>query len=71
MAMLAVDKWITADAPEVKMIMQVHDELVFELPEAQQAETIEQVCKLMAGVGTLSVPLLVEAGAGANWALAH
>jgi DNA polymerase-1 len=71
MAMLAVDKWITSEAPEVKMIMQVHDELVFELPENQQAEVIEKVCGIMAGVGTLSVPLIVEAGAGANWALAH
>jgi DNA polymerase-1 len=71
MAMLSVDKWTTSEAPEVKMIMQVHDELVFELPENQQAEVIEKVCRLMAGVGTLSVPLIVEAGAGANWALAH
>ncbi|MDG2088618.1 MAG: DNA polymerase I [Arenicellaceae bacterium] len=71
MAMLAVDKWTTSEAPEVKMIMQVHDELVFELPENQQAEVIEKVCGIMAGVGTLSVPLIVEAGAGANWALAH
>ena len=71
MAMLAVDQWIIAEAPEVKMIMQVHDELVFELPENQQALVIETASELMSGVGTLNVPLLVEAKAGANWALAH
>ena len=71
MAMLAVDKWIVSEAPEVKMIMQVHDELVFELPENQQALVIETVSELMSGVGTLNVPLSVEAKAGANWALAH
>jgi len=70
-AMIAVDAWIEREAPEVTMIMQVHDELVFEIAEdAVEAATAEIVAR-MSAAAELSVPLLVEAGAGANWDEAH
>jgi DNA polymerase-1 len=53
------------------MIMQVHDELVFEVPESEVAWVREAVPRLMAGVADLSVPLLAEVGVGANWDQAH
>jgi DNA polymerase-1 len=51
--------------------MQVHDELVLEVPEGELARVKHSVETLMAGVATLDVPLLVEAGVGANWEEAH
>jgi DNA polymerase-1 len=51
--------------------MQVHDELVFEVPEAELGWARETVPRLMAGVAELSVPLLAEVGVGANWDEAH
>jgi DNA polymerase-1 len=53
------------------MIMQVHDELVFEVPEAAAGAVKEQVVKLMCAAATLSVPLRVDAGLGKNWDEAH
>jgi DNA polymerase-1 len=53
------------------MIMQVHDELVFEVPEAELAWAKEAVPRVMAGVATLAVPLVAEVGVGANWDEAH
>jgi len=69
-AMLAVDAWL-ADMPAVRMIMQVHDELVFEVPAAEVDVVSAKVIALMSGAATLRVPLLVEAGSGANWDEAH
>ena len=57
--------------PEVKVIMQVHDELVFELPESAKDWVKTEVPALMAGVADLSVPLLAEIGFGTNWEKAH
>jgi DNA polymerase I len=54
-----------------RMVMQVHDELVFEVPLAELDWTREVVPRLMAGVAELSVPLLAEVGVGANWDEAH
>jgi DNA polymerase I len=71
MAMLVVSDWITNEAPEIRMIMQVHDELVFELPEGRAAEAEARIAELMAGVVELDVPLEVDTGAGANWVQAH
>ena len=71
MAMLAVDDWLATSGIDARLIMQVHDELVFEV----EASTVEELCatvtQLMSGVGVLDVPLLVEAGTGDNWDQAH
>jgi DNA polymerase-1 len=53
------------------MVMQVHDELVFEVPEAELDWARTEVPKLMAGVAKLSVPLEAEVGVGSNWDEAH
>lgn len=71
MAMLAVDDWLREDAPDIRMIMQVHDELVFEIPEDRVQVAIDRIRDLMSGVAKLSVPLTVEAGTGSNWAETH
>ena len=71
MAMLAVDQWIRQDAPEVRMIMQVHDELIFEVPDNGVDKASARVRELMTGVAELRVPLLVDIGVGANWDEAH
>jgi DNA polymerase-1 len=70
-AMLACDAWIVADNPDVKMIMQVHDELVFEVAEARLAEHMETIRGIRSGAAELHVPLLVEVGSGENWDEAH
>ncbi len=70
-AMIDVDGWIERENMDVKMIMQVHDELVFEVPE-DQAETLKPIiCELMSSAVPLSVPLDVDAGIGNNWEEAH
>ena len=70
-AMVAVQNRLDAAQPEVLLIMQVHDELVFELP-ADKADWLRpEVPALMAGVAQLNVPLLAEVGVGANWEQAH
>ncbi len=71
MAMLVVSDWITEQAPEIRMIMQVHDELVFELPEASVEKAEERIAALMSSVVELEVPLEVDTGAGGNWVEAH
>ena len=70
-AMVAVQAKLDAEKPEVKVIMQVHDELVFELPEAEKAWVQAEIPALMAGVADLAVPLLAEIGFGPNWEKAH
>ncbi|MBK1671880.1 DNA polymerase I [Ectothiorhodospira shaposhnikovii] len=70
-AMLAVDGWIQAESPGVTMIMQVHDELVFEVDAAEVASARERITALMCGAAELDVPLLVEVGVGDNWDAAH
>ncbi len=54
-----------------RMLLQVHDELLFEAPEAEAAETAQVAQTVMEGAATISVPLVVETGTGANWAAAH
>ncbi|MGA8260570.1 MAG: DNA polymerase I [Arenicellales bacterium] len=71
MAMLAVSDWIAGHDPRIKMIMQVHDELVFELPEASADEARDRIRALMSDVVALDVPLEVDAGTGRNWVEAH
>jgi len=71
MAMLAVDDWIREQAPDIRMIMQVHDELVFEIPHPLVADATARIHDLMSGVADLSVVLTVESGTGSNWAETH
>jgi DNA polymerase-1 len=71
MAMIAVQGWIEREGLAAKLIMQVHDELVFEVPEAELDRVKGNVEQLMMGVAKLDVPLLVEAGVGDNWEKAH
>ena len=71
LAMIAVQQVLDAEQRATRMVMQVHDELVFEVPEAELAWAREAVPRLMAGVATLSVPLLAEVGVGSNWDEAH
>ncbi|MFP5397881.1 MAG: DNA polymerase, partial [Gammaproteobacteria bacterium] len=71
MAMIAVQRAIDREQRATRMIMQVHDELVFEVPDAELAWARDAVPRLMAGVAELRVPLLAEVGVGANWDQAH
>lgn len=71
LAMIAVDKWLREEKLQTKLIMQVHDELVLEVPEAELSLVKEKLPALMQGVATLDVPLLAEVGTGSNWESAH
>ncbi|MDD5031299.1 MAG: DNA polymerase I, partial [Rhodoferax sp.] len=71
LAMVKVQNVIDAQQLATKMIMQVHDELVFEVPQAELDWVRHEVPKLMAGVAQLRVPLLAEVGVGPNWDRAH
>ncbi|QDX99149.1 DNA polymerase I [Pectobacterium carotovorum subsp. carotovorum] len=70
-AMIAIDDWLQKDAPKVKMIMQVHDELVFEIHDSVIEESISKIKALMEGCMQLNVPLQVDIGTGMNWDEAH
>ncbi|NRP36719.1 DNA polymerase I [Marinobacterium sp. xm-d-579] len=70
-AMLAVDAWLTESGFDARMIMQVHDELVFEVAEDQVDAFNAEIKRLMESAAELSVPLLVEVGVGDNWEQAH
>lgn len=70
-AMLSVHEWIKTETDGVRMIMQVHDELVFEVAEPDVATARGEICRRMETAAVLSVPLLVEAGVGDNWDEAH
>jgi DNA polymerase-1 len=71
LAMVAVQDRLDAEGKGTLMIMQVHDELVFQVPEAELDWVRREVPAMMAGVGALRVPLLAEVGAGPNWEAAH
>ncbi|MFQ5936152.1 MAG: DNA polymerase, partial [Acidiferrobacterales bacterium] len=71
LAMLAVDDWIRTSGADVRMLMQVHDELVFEVAQARVDEASENIRRCMSGVATLAVPLVVDIGVGDNWDQAH
>lgn len=70
-AMIAVDAWLQAEQPRVRMIMQVHDELVFEVHKDDLTQVSQKIHELMENSTQLDVPLLVEVGSGENWDLAH
>jgi DNA polymerase I len=70
--MLAVDEWLHTQNPDdILMLMQVHDELVFEIKEHKVDEFLSKIKNLMENAVTLSVPLIVEADVGNNWDEAH
>ncbi len=71
LAMMNTDKWICDESVDVKMIMQVHDELVFEVAEDKIDLYRERIRKLMSQVAELDVPLVVDVGVGINWDEAH
>jgi DNA polymerase-1 len=71
MAMIRVQDWLARERFATKLIMQVHDELVLEVPDAELAAVRETLPRIMSGVAQLAVPLVVELGAGPNWDEAH
>ncbi|AOM42927.1 DNA polymerase I [Xenorhabdus hominickii] len=71
LAMIAVDDWIVNEQPNVRMIMQVHDELVFEVHESELALAEQKIRQLMEQSMQLNVPLRVDVGIGDNWDQAH
>ncbi len=71
LAMIAVQGWLETSGMATKMVMQVHDELVLEVPEAELETVKVKLPELMAGVAQLKVPLLAEVGVGSNWDKAH
>ena len=72
-AMIDVSRWLVSDGLKSKLIMQVHDELVLEVPEAELDLVKEKLPQIMAKVdeGMLNVPLVAEVGVGMNWEEAH
>jgi DNA polymerase-1 len=71
LAMVAVQDWLEAKKLGTRMIMQVHDELVLEVPDAELELIKRKLPELMAGVAQLKVPLIAEVGVGSNWDQAH
>ena len=70
-AMITVDHWIETERPAVRMIMQVHDELVFEVAEESRGTAAARIRTAMEGAADLAVPLVVDIGIGENWDQAH
>jgi DNA polymerase-1 len=70
-AMITVHAWLVEDAVPARMIMQVHDELVFEVDDGYADQVRDRIVPLMCGAAELSVPLKVDAGVGRNWDEAH
>jgi DNA polymerase I len=71
LSMIAVQKWIEESKVGTRMIMQVHDELILEVPDAELSDVRKRLPELMCGVAALKVPLVAEVGAGLNWEEAH
>jgi len=71
LAMIAVQNWLDKEKLASRMVMQVHDELVLEVPEAELALVKTRLPELMAGVAELRVPLVADVGTGPNWEKAH
>ncbi|MFX1737753.1 DNA polymerase I [Paraburkholderia sp. A1RI_3L] len=71
LSMIAVQKWLEESRVGSKMIMQVHDELILEVPDAELDLVRKRLPELMCSVAALKVPLVAEVGAGANWEEAH
>ncbi|RKR37489.1 DNA polymerase I [Paraburkholderia sp. BL17N1] len=71
LSMIAVQNWLEASNIGTRMIMQVHDELILEVPDAELSDVRKRLPELMCGVADLKVPLVAEVGAGLNWEEAH
>jgi DNA polymerase-1 len=71
LAMIAVQRWLEADQLKTRLIMQVHDELVLEVPDSEIDLVRNRLPELMGGVAKLAVPLVVDVGVGLNWDKAH
>ncbi len=70
-AMIDIDAFLDKEMPEVKMIMQVHDELIFETPEKNAQEVLSTMKDMMEAAVKLDIPLIAEAAIGTNWNEAH
>jgi DNA polymerase-1 len=71
LAMVALQNWLEAQAMQSKLVLQVHDELLLEVPDAELMDVRTHLPKLMSQVAELKVPLVVEVGVGPNWEAAH
>ena len=71
LAMTAVQNWLDQSALATRLVLQVHDELVLEVPDAELDTVRTHLPRLMSQVAELSVPLVVEVGVGPNWEAAH
>ncbi|MCK6389896.1 MAG: DNA polymerase I [Azonexus sp.] len=71
LAMIAVQGWLETAGLKSRLVLQVHDELVLEVPDEELAEIRSHLPRLMTQVATLKVPLVVETGVGPNWEAAH
>jgi DNA polymerase-1 len=71
LSMVAVQDWLDAEALQSLLVLQVHDELVLEVPEDELERVRRRLPELMAGVAELKVPLIAEVGMGKNWDEAH
>jgi DNA polymerase-1 len=71
LAMIAVQGWLLDSKLGSRLIMQVHDELVLEVPDGERELVLVELVRLMASVAELKVPLLAEVGVGLNWEAAH
>jgi len=70
-AMIQIDQWLSNNKSDTKMIMQVHDELVFEIPEKNATADVENIIKIMKNCVSLNLPLEVNYGIDKNWGDAH
>jgi DNA polymerase-1 len=70
-AMIEMDRWLAPHADEIRMLLQVHDELVFEIREDRLAHYRDGIAERMSAAADLAVPLIVDVGIGANWDEAH
>ncbi len=70
-AMIRVDDWLQSSRAGARLVMQVHDELVLEVEEAQLDHVREMVIEHMSAAASLNVPLVVDAGSGLDWDTAH
>ena len=71
LAMIKVDSWLREEKLATKMILQVHDELVFESPDSEKELLMQKLPEIMENVVKLKIPLEVSLGSGANWGIAH
>ncbi|WP_205229748.1 DNA polymerase I [Azospira oryzae] len=71
LAMTATARWLADSGLQSSLVLQVHDELVLEVPEAEVARVRDELPQVMAGVAKLAVPLVVDVGLGSNWDEAH